>query len=301
MLSREYEPAKNVKNLLDTNFIIDNSLIQVREDGGYIARHNPLFLAKLNNSYFPSGFFHFNNDEITIFCRTNSILSNFSLSELTIKDMYLEKTDNNASIIITRGNQFFNITQITTVYRGVGFANMSLTIESNIEELNIDWVRYILHTKYAQQFKEDNYYGFIDTQSNIGAQLIFTEKQPETNLITEENPGSLELFYNLEGNSHTKIEMFIGVFQIPYIFPDIEIQTEYLSNLLLNNTKFYANQITDMPLDVFSYQDFLSNYGISYVVLRDPEAVARFRNDSLFSLVFANEEVSIFSVNKITQ
>jgi hypothetical protein len=56
-----------------------------------------------------------------------------------------------------------------------------------------------------------------------------------------------------------------------------------------------------MPLDVFSYQDFLSNYGISYVVLRDPEAVARFRNDSLFSLVFANEEVSIFSVNKITQ
>ncbi len=297
ILSREYEPAKNVKTLLDTNYLIDNGLIQVREDGGYIARHNPLFLAKLNNSYFPAGFFHFNNDEITVFGRINDEVSSFSLSELPLKEMYLEKTNDNATIIITRGNQFFNITQSTTVYQSVGFANMSLTLETALEEVNLDWARFILHTRYAQQFKGDNYFAFIDSNSNLGAQLIFTENQPQTSIFTSENPGSLELLYNLEGNSSTRIEMFIGVFQIPYSYPEPENQAEYLSNLISNNTQFYANKITDLPLDVFSYQDFLYDWNISYVVLRDPEVVARFRSDPVFSLVFANDAVTIFKVN----
>lgn len=296
MLSREYEPAKNVKNLLDTNYVIDNGLIQVREDGGYVARHNPLFLAKLNNSYFPYSFFHFNNDEITVFCRLDNMLCNYSLAELSIKEMYLEKTENNASIIITRGNQFLNVTQTTTVYQGVRFANMTLTIETDLDQVNVDWARFILHTRYAQRFEEDNFYAFVDTHSNVGAQLIFTENLPETQIYTTENPGSLELFYNLGGNSHVKIEMFIGVFQIPYSFPDIQIQTEYLSDLLFNNTQVYSDVISDLPLDVFSYHDFLLDWPVSYVVVRDAEAIVRFRSDPLFSLVFANEEAVIFKV-----
>ncbi len=298
MLSREYEPAKNVKNLLDTNYILDNGLIQIREDGGYIVRHNPIFLAKLNNSYFPYSFFHFNNNEIVVFCRIDDINYNFSLSELSIKDMYLEKADNNASIFITRGNEFLNITQVTTLYQGVRFANMSLSIETNLENINLDWTRFILHTKYAQHFKEENFFALVDTQSNVGAQLIFTKNQPQTSIFTTENPSSIELFYNLNGNSRTKIEMFIGLFQIPCSYPDVKIETDYLSNLLANNTKTYADKLIDSPLDVFSYRDFIVDWNISYVVIRDAEIINRFRADPFFSLVFENEAVTIFKVNR---
>jgi hypothetical protein len=65
-LANEFEPARVARNVLDTDYLVDNGLIQIREDGGYIGRHNPIFLAKLNNSYFPYPFFHFNNNEITV-------------------------------------------------------------------------------------------------------------------------------------------------------------------------------------------------------------------------------------------
>ena len=42
-VARELAPAKVANNLLDTDYMIDNGYIQVREDGGYIGRHNPRF------------------------------------------------------------------------------------------------------------------------------------------------------------------------------------------------------------------------------------------------------------------
>lgn len=296
IVSREYEPAKNVKYLLDTNYVIDNGLIQVREDGGYIGRHNPLFLAKLDNSYFPSGFFHFNNNEITFLYRINEVTSSFSLSELPLKEMHLERTDDNATILISRGNQFFNITQATTVYQGVRFANMSLTLETSLNGVSLDWARFIVHTRYAQQFKGENYFALIDSSSNLGAQLIFTKTQPQTSIFTAENPGSLELLYNLNSNSSAKIEMFVSVFQMPYDYSDVGAHAESISNMLSNNTRFYADKVTDLPLDVFDYQRFLHDWNISYIVLRDFEAVDRFRNDKLFDLVFENEKVVVFKI-----
>ena len=46
-VARELDPALNASQLLDTDYMIDNGYIQVREDGGYLARHNPEFLAIL--------------------------------------------------------------------------------------------------------------------------------------------------------------------------------------------------------------------------------------------------------------
>jgi hypothetical protein len=68
--SREFEPANLASRILDTDFLIDNGLIQVREDGGYIGRHNPDFFAKIEDEYQPFGFFTFDNSEITITFRT---------------------------------------------------------------------------------------------------------------------------------------------------------------------------------------------------------------------------------------
>jgi hypothetical protein len=67
--------------------------------------------------------------------------------------------------------------------------------------------------------------------------------------------------------------------------------------MLSNNTRFYADKVTDLPFDVFDYQRFLHDWNISYIVLRDFEAVDRFRNDKLFDLVFENEKVVVFKIN----
>ena len=77
--ARELAPAKNASNLLDTDYLIDNDLIQVREDGGYLARHNPEILADLNWTYFPYSFFNFESDqtEINYLVRVMEIYSGF--------------------------------------------------------------------------------------------------------------------------------------------------------------------------------------------------------------------------------
>jgi len=42
-INEEYNKNLFARNLLDTDYLLDNGLIQVREDGGYVVRHNPKF------------------------------------------------------------------------------------------------------------------------------------------------------------------------------------------------------------------------------------------------------------------
>ena len=57
-------------------------------------------------------------------------------------------------------------------------------------------------------------------------------------------------------------------------------------------------QISDLSLDVFDYQKAVSDWNISYVACRDSEILPKFVNDPVFSLVFINDEVAIFTVKK---
>jgi hypothetical protein len=300
ILSREFEPAENTRNLLDTAFVLDNGLFQVRDDGGYIGRHNPLFLAKLNDTYFPEGFFHFNDDELTVEFRVGEDLRDSSVSELSVKEMRLETTSSSAAIVVTKGNEFFNFTRTTTVYQGVRFANLSITLDTSVPDVHLDRAIFLLHMKYADRYEGENTIGLIERLPRAGGQLIFTApvEKPQIEIHTPENPSSMQLTYNLNGNSSGRIELFAGVFQIPYKFLDEKIQAEYNLDLVLNNTKTYADKTADLPVDVFNYREFLKNSKISYILCRDSEAVDRFVDDPQFSIVFANKEVTIFKVHK---
>ncbi len=80
--AREVNPAKNASYLLDTDYLVDNNLIQVREDGGYLARHNPEILADLNWTYFPYSFFNFDSSQSEIKYEVNGSLNSVFLSDL---------------------------------------------------------------------------------------------------------------------------------------------------------------------------------------------------------------------------
>lgn len=296
--SREFLPAKNAKNLFDTDFVLDNGLIQVREDGGYIGRHNPQFLTNLNNSYFPYDFFNFNSGDSRIWCRVGEDIQNYTLAELPVREMHMENNSSYAAVVITKGNEFFNLTQVITVYQGVKFANMSITLGTSLADVHLDLAQFLLHTKYGWRYEAKNTIALIEYPVNVGGQLIFTEPEaPQIEVHTPENPSSIQLTYNLDGNSSAKIELFVGVFQVPSAFPDEATQADYNFNLTVSNAKTYADKVSDLPIDVFNYQEFLKDSNVSYVVCRDSEAVKRLVDDPFFSVVFANKEVTIFKVH----
>jgi hypothetical protein len=302
---REFEPAKVASSILDTDYIVDNGLIQIREDGGYIARHNPIFLAKLNNSYFPYPFFHFNNGGITITLRdANGNVQIIDLSKVPVTYQHIENNTNQASIYVTRGNQLFNFTQKTTVYNGFGFVNMTETIETTDPAVTLDTVRFILHTKgIPVQGENDPVMGFMDTNMKVMGQLLFTKEQPKNKVITEENPSALEMNYILGGRSNAELKFSVGVYEFATdsnltAASPIESWVEYGQKLLANNTKPFMDKVPDLSLDVFNYQQALIDQNVSYVALRDSDSIPRFAKDPLFSLVFINNEVAIFQVRK---
>ena len=301
-LAREFEPATVAKNLLDTNYVIDNGLIQVREDGGYIGRHNPVILAKLNWTYFPYSFLNFNSSKTKIQYRVGDTLQFVYLDELPVQEMRIENDTEHTTIIVKRGNGFFNYTQLTTVYKGAKFVDMSITVESSVEGVSLDWVQFFVESKgeVIQQIQNKTV-GLLDEGVKAFAQLIFSKEQPEVEEINDENPCILELLYNLQGESKSEIQILLTAYSVtddPDFYQDSETTVEYFNTIMTENLDSAQEQISDMVLDIFDYQQAMKDWNISYIACRDSEILPKFVNDSAFSLVFINDEVAIFTVEK---
>ena len=293
-LSREFEPAKAAKSLLDTDYVIDNGLIQVREDGGYIGRHNPMFLAKLNWSYFPYPFFNFNNDETTVFLAEGNVGRSFDLSQLSVTEMHVEVSLEKASVSVSKRNDRFNYTQIVTVYRGVRFVNMSVTLESNDGDINLYGVRFNLQTK-GEAMDRGRMVGFFDEDAKVLGQLIFTEGQPKV------YQGGPELLYTLSGEPKVELQVWAGAFPVSdrlEIYQDPETKASFLDKVMADNLASYRDRVADLPFDVFDYRKAVRDWDVSYVAVRDSEVILKFAGDPAFSLVFINDEVAVFKVKR---
>jgi hypothetical protein len=293
-LERESEPAKAAKNLLDTDYVIDNGLIQVREDGGYISRHNPMFLAKINWSYFPYDFLNFNNNETTVLLTEGSVDRAFDLSQLPVTDMHIETDPDNfsASIYVSKGNSIFNCTQILTVYKDVQFVNMSVTLESNVEDVTLRWATLIFKTK-GHPIDQGKTVGFFDEGGKVLGQLIFAEGQPKF------YEGGPSLLYTFSNNSSAKFEIWVSAFSVSDMLNTLDDPNTVarLSNLMGDNLDSYQQpKGSDFSLDVFDYQEALADWNVSYVAVRNPEVIQKFMFDPAFSLLFINDEVKIFLV-----
>jgi hypothetical protein len=309
-LTREFEPAKIAKSLLDTDYVIDNGLIQVREDGGYIGRHNPMFLAELNWTYFPYSLLNFNNSETKIKYRVDDSLQSLYFDPLPVKEMRMENDTEHATIVVKKGNDFFNYTQLTTVYKGLWFVNMSITLESAVDGVSLDWLDFKVYSKgKVIQPLQNKTVGLLDEGVKAFGQLIFDKEQPSVDVVNVENPCILELEYNLQGKSKGQIQILVSVFSVTddlAVYQDPETTANYMNKILAGNLN--ASQGADflkpsqekenLPLDVFDYQKAVKDWAISYVACRDSELVPKFANDPAFSLVFINDEVAIFMVKR---
>jgi hypothetical protein len=290
---------------LDTDYLIDNGLIQVREDGGYIGRHNPDFFAKLEGEYFAYGFFTFDNAQITITSADQDY--NFPvthLSDVPVVDQHIENSNTSASISVTRANQYFRFVTQTTVYQGVPFANMTVSIASLDPNMHIGLVTFTLQTKGMLVLGEnETSLAFFNQWDKVAGQLIFKENQPSLpiNVGNLGSPGVYDLTYNINGQSNTRIQIFASSYQYD-ANPSDELtdaqKIAYYQNIETDHAKSYDKSVANPePLDVFNYQQALASLNVSYVALRDAGQINRFLKDSTFSLVFINNEVAIFRVN----
>lgn len=293
-VDQELAPATVAANLLDTDYIIDNGYIQVREDGGYIGRHNPEFLADLSWTPFSYSFFQFNDSEITLLSQNGGSVQSTDITQIPVTNMQLvgAQTDN-PSIIVNKGNSDFNYSEILTVSKGVAFANMTIAIQSNNPNVSLDWVNFILNSQGEFLQPSGNTVAMLDVGMKECGQLIFVENQPEISSFNSENPCVTELSYNLQGKTTAEIQMLVGIYQVSE--SDIQNQAS-LNKTITDNVQTAQKPTVALPMTTFDYQAAIQANSISYIANRDFELNPKFAGDPTFNLVFINNEVAIFKV-----
>jgi hypothetical protein len=301
-LARELPIAKNASYILDTDYLIDNGLVQVREDGGYIARHNPEILADLNWTYFPYSFFTFSSDQTKIQYRVDDGgLQSVFLDELPVKDMRLESFSDHKTIVVVRGNALFNYTQYTTVTDQSAFVNLTSTITSVTPTVAIERVNIEAVSKGTQIYNDSATIAFVDQGVKAFGQLIYRENQPSIiNVYTDEDPILLELEYTPQTSTAGEIQILASAYSVSdtqsYYKNDATI-SKYFNPIIQANLKSTeAPQKVEFK-EVFDYRNMLEDYSVSYVVCRVPDIYPKFSQDPQFSLVFINKEVETSNTN----
>ncbi|MGD0450323.1 MAG: hypothetical protein ABSA79_04605 [Candidatus Bathyarchaeia archaeon] len=294
-LAREFDPATFAKNVLDTDYMIDNGYIQVREDGGYIGRHNPMFLADLNWTYFPYSFFQFNNSEITVLSENAGSLQSSNITQIPVTSMQLvgAQTDS-PSIVVNKANSDFSYSEILTISKGVQFANMTVVLQSASEHVSLDWVNFVLNSEGSFLEPNASTVALLDVGTKEVGQLIFVENQPQVHNYSKQYPCITELSYNLQGQSKAEIQILVGLY--PVSDRDIGDPAVLNQTLMTHQANPQEQQKNPPQLTTFDYQAAIQQYAVSYIANRDFEVNPKFANDPNFNLVFINNEVAIFKV-----
>ncbi len=310
-VKREVDNASFARNLLDTDYIVGNNLIQVREDGGYLGRHNPEFLVKTRENYtYP--FFNYDNDDIkvTLIVRLSDGSNRteiHAVSSLPVTDMHRENTTDSESIYVTHGNDLFNFTQISTVTLGSQFAKMTNMISTDNPNVTLVTIAFGLDTKGYSVISDDySYVAFVDEGMKSIGEIVFPEQLSRPITVVDESP--VKITFGLNQERSVQLSYFMGVYQ----YSDEQLSrirsgALTFTEIVEEKSHNYTSLFGDSFFTVFDYREELINRKVDYVVLQIdnnpiPEKTQigvdpKFRCDPLFSLVFINEEVAIYRVN----
>jgi hypothetical protein len=316
-LSREVPIAQTAANLLDTDYIFESSFklsgeilnIQVREDGGYLARHNPQIFACLNWTYSPYPFFNFNSNQTKILYEVNGVPQATTLDKLSVIDMHMENDTQHTTVFITRGNEYFTCTQFTAVYQGSKFVNITTLFETTAENVSLSWVQSFLDVNASPVGSEKlTTVGFFAESVKVFGQIIFNKNLPDVSSKSYSKEGTgVSLDYNLEGKQHAEIQMSLTTYSVTDDSDRVLYHDETAVNVFFKkqiDINLKSENRDDLPLPApFNYQVELKINAIDYIAItryyeKDSNAAMKlkFANDPLFNLVFINPEVAIFKV-----
>jgi hypothetical protein len=317
-LGRELPIAKVASSLLDTDYQLEaaftfdnkNATMQVREDGGYLARHNPEILTKLNWTYFPYSFFNFNNSQTKIRYLVDNISDIVSIDDLTVKDMSMENDTQQVIVSITRGNQYFDCIQTTSVYQGSKFVNMTTRIEATAANVSLLWLDNTIETSALPVGSQrSNTIAFLSSGVKAFGQIIFNQNLPDTDIKSYPELGSstVNLIYDLGLKNQAEIALSATTYSVsddPVNYADALTIQNFFDKQIEANLQPQTPSSNPLPTP-FNYQTELKINNLNYIVVpkyyeivSKAEMKLKFANDPTFSLVFINNEVAIFEVKQ---
>ena len=302
LYSHELEVAKSAQLLFDTNYYIDNGLIQVREDGPYFLRHNPVFSIETWSGKSYSLFHLQDNETIFFYYWINGygkrVYGNTTLSDMKIIETPTISKDENLTVFtIMRENDLFTVNKTVTVQRGVRFAELSYEIETKNIRTNVFNIRFKLITREDTEPPTIDYWipmvGVYDPNQRVCGQAIFREDLPVEIDYVEKPPIRFDLLYRFSWKPNIKIKILVGVFDAEDLnYPD-EVEETYYS--LVNSS---LERVTLDPLITWDYVEMIEKYDVSYVVCRDQRIYPKFSEDPKFRLVFNGGNIAVFQVAK---
>ncbi|MCL2134050.1 MAG: hypothetical protein FWH37_00600 [Candidatus Bathyarchaeota archaeon] len=314
-LSREFSIAQVATNLLDADYIFGSSFnfsneihsIQVREDGGYMAGNNPQIFASLNWTYAPYPVFNFNSNSTKILYEVNGTPKSVTLEMLPVIAMYMENNTQYTKVAIIRGNEYFTHTQLTTVYQGSRFVNITIMIEAVDDNVSLSWLQSTLAVNAVSVGSaRTNTIGFLAEGVKVFGQIVFNKNVPEVNSKSYfKEYTEVYLDYNLEGKKQAEIQLSLTAYSVTNnaaLYQNAQTVNDFFNDQI--NFNLEPEIRSDLPLlEPFDYQAELKINKINYIaVTRNYEEAnastkLKFANDPLFNLVFINHEVAIFEVN----
>jgi hypothetical protein len=179
---------------------------------------------------------------------------------------------------------------------------MSITVDSTVAGVSLDWIQFFVDSKgKVIQPIRNTTVGLLDEGVKAFSQLIFTQEQPDLEIVNGENPCILGLLYNLQGKSEGEIQISASTYSVTddlQFYQDPEIKADFFNKIITDNLYPSQEPTSNQPLDIFDYQKAMNQWNLSYIACRDSELLRKFANDPAFSLVFINDEVAIFMVKR---
>lgn len=294
--SHELEVAKAAQLLLDTNYYIDNGLMQIRDDGPYLLRHNPNFSIEtgIEESYSLLNF-QDNGTQLHYYCindyggrdYANTTLSDLKLSETPV----LMKNEKMANLTIIRENDLFTIKKTLSVQQGVRFAEVSynITIKSVRTTLYHIWLPIYTHEGYVTIDPWTPLVGIYNHYYGVCGQIIFEEDKPAEIHHVEEAPTRIEMLYRNPLKQNMNIKILVGVYDSEGRSYHDELNERY-TELAINPLE----KVTLDPLFTWNYVDMMKEYNVSYVICRDYRMYSKFSEDPQFRFMFNAGNVTVF-------
>jgi hypothetical protein len=272
ILEHEIAAAKAAKNVLSTDYLIDNGLLKINYvDNGT----NSLALyARVNSSAVLYPFFSVEKENISLLYRINNQPQYLRLNELPTSNIEVTNSSTEASFTVTNENEQLIISEVVTVQKGLGFAKISIDVQSKNETVKFDWLN-IPFISNGVPTRQPDLISFADASMQANISVVLPENQQDNTVRLAENSDFYELIVNNHGSSSVHFEFSVGVQH------DSSIQNTLNQNIVS-----------------FDYRKTLATWNVSYIVVTDKTMFDRFSDHQVFSLVYKNSEVQIFKINK---
>ena len=299
LYSHELEVAKSAQLLLDTDYYIDNGLIQVRDDGQYWSRRNPEFsIETWNGEAYP--LFNFQDNGTILFYEWTNDHGKKVNANTTLADMEMVETnilladENSANLTVIFEDELSIVKKTVTVQQGVRFAEVSYDIEVKSFRTNLFNIWLKIYTAEGNMTIDPSLsmFGFYDPFKGMCGQVIFKGDMP-AEINPKEQPTRVEMLFRHPWRHSIHIRMLVGVFDAQNLsYPD-QVNDKY-DELAISPLE----TVTSEPLIAWDYIEMLEEYDVSYVVCRDQDAYSKFSEDPKFRTVFNGGDITVFQVIK---